>query len=80
MAIKGYCGNRCYDCEHECELSMTIPCSPNCDNLTEDAKIKIKNCLEEGCPEVRYIFDMVNATDEEVIREYGEIAEYPYCV
>ena len=82
MAIRGYCGgqcgemNRCYDCE----LDECIPCSPSCENLTEDGMIKITQCLRDGCEEVKYIFDAIHMTNEELIAEYGEITEYPYDV
>lgn len=82
MAIKGYCGGECGGigkCNF-CKLDMMIPCSPSCDNLTEDGMIKIADCLADGCEEVKYIFDMVGRTNEEVIEEYGEIAPYPYDI
>lgn len=63
-----------------CKLDMTIPCSPSCENLTEDGMIKIAKCLEDGCVEVKYIFDVLYKTNEEIIAEYGEIAVYPYDV
>lgn len=79
MAIRGYCGKECGDCAG-CALDERIPCSPACENLTKDGKIKIKECLREKCEEVKYIFDMVDKSDEEIIAKYGEIAEYPYDV
>lgn len=79
MAIRGYCGKECSQCSG-CSLDDRIPCSPDCENLTEDGKIQIKKCLKAGCEEVKYIFDMVDKTDEEIITEYGEIALYPYDV
>lgn len=81
MAIKGYCGGECglmEECKN-CELDLSMPCSPSCDNLTEDGMIKIAKCLADGCEEVKYIFDSLHKTDEEIIAEYGEIAPYPYC-
>ena len=82
MAIKGYCGRECGSIEEcsGCVLDQTIPCSPSCENLTEDGMIKIAECLKAGCEEVKYIFDVIKKTDEEVIEEYGEIAPYPYEV
>lgn len=77
MAITGYCGAECGNCSG-CSLDERIPCSPNCENLTEDGRILIKECLKEECEEVKYIFDMVDKTDEAIIAEYGEIAPYPY--
>lgn len=81
MAIKGYCGGEC-GCMKECnscKLDMTIPCSPSCENLTEDGMIKIAQCLADGCEEVKYIFDVINLTDDEIITKYGKIAPYPCC-
>lgn len=80
MAVKGYCGGNCGEekrCE-KCRLDQMIPCSPNCENLTADGKIRIKRCLEEGCEEVKYIFGMPDRSDEEIIQLYGDIAPYPY--
>ncbi len=82
MAIRGYCGGECgcMDKCNGCKLDMTIPCSPSCENLTEDGMIKIAKCLADGCVEVKYIFDVLYKTNEEIIAEYGEIAVYPYDV
>lgn len=77
MPVKGYCGKACAECEG-CHIDSIIPCLPDCKNLTEDGQIKIKDCLSEGCSEVKYIFDMVQATDAEILDKYGEVAEYPY--
>lgn len=79
MAIKGYCGKKCRDC-NGCYLDETIPCSPDCENLTEDGKIHIRACLDSGCEEVKYIFDMVGCSNENIIEQYGETALYPYNV
>lgn len=81
MAIKGYCGGEC-GCMKKCAkcmLDLSMPCSPSCDNLTEDGMIHIAKCLRDGCEEVRYIFDVLEKTDEEIIAMYGEIAPYPYA-
>ena len=79
MAIKGYCRRqRCCDCNNECNLSQKIPCNPDCENLTEDGNIYIKGCLKDKCDEVKYIFDMVGKSENEIINMYGEIAKYPY--
>ena len=82
MALKGYCGGECgcMDKCNGCRLDMTIPCSPSCDNLTEDGMINIAKCLEDGCEEVKYIFNVIHKTNEEIITEYGKVAPYPYCV
>lgn len=82
MAIKGYCGGECGCMKkcNNCKLDMTIPCSPSCENLTEDGMIKIAECLKSGCIEVKYIFDAIYKTDEEIIAEHGKIAPYPYYV
>ena len=79
MALKGYCGRDCSEC-YGCDLDSSIPCSPSCENLTEDGMIKIAECLKAECKEVKYIFDVLEKTDEEIIEKYGEIAPYPYEV
>lgn len=80
MAIKGYCGGECGCAEkcNSCSLDMSIPCSPSCENLTEDGNIHIAGCLKSKCEEVRYIFDALDKTDGEIMAEYGEYAPYPY--
>ena len=81
MALKGYCGlHACYDCTLGCKLDQRIPCSPDCENLTEDGKILVEKCLEANCEEVKYIFDMANVSDDEVLKAYGPVAPYPYDV
>lgn len=81
MAIKGYCGKRkCCDCHTVCLLDEQIPCSPDCENLTEDGMIQIEECLKAKCEETQYIFDMVGCSDEEIIERYGKIAVYPYNI
>lgn len=77
MALKQWCGKECSNCRG-CELDKVIPCSPDCENLTEDGKIKIKECLEAGCDEVKYILDAENLSNEEVLEKYGELVDYPY--
>lgn len=80
MAIIGYCGGEC-GCENKCNacrLDLIIPCSPSCENLTENGMIKIAECLKAGCMEVKYIFDVLHKKNEEIIAEYGEIAPFPY--
>lgn len=79
MALEAYCGKRaCSECKTYCDLDLSIPCSPDCENLTEDGKIKVAECLKEKCEEVKYIFNMPEATDEEILVAYGEITDYPY--
>lgn len=78
MAHKNWCGKPCCDCKKPCELDETISCSPDCENLTPDGKIKIKACLEAGCENVKYLFDMARATDQKILDRYGEIAPFPY--
>ena len=79
MALKGYCGlHACYDCGMGCKLDQMIPCSPDCENLTEDGKILVEKCLEAKCEEVKYIFDMANASDDEILKAYGPVTAYPY--
>lgn len=80
MAIKKWCGKQCSSCQNHCAVDSIIPCSPDCENLTEDGMIIIKNCLKEKCEEVKYIFGMPNATDEEVVNMYGDVAPYPYSI
>ena len=80
MAVEGYCKKcRCADCRTFCRLDESMPCSPDCDNLTEDGKILIEKCLQDKCEEVKYIFNMEDCSDEELLMEYGCINDYPYA-
>ena len=36
MAHKEWCGNPCAECKNPCRLDESIPCSPDCPNLSED--------------------------------------------
>lgn len=79
MALTGYCKERpCCDCKKPCRLDEAIPCSPDCENLTEDGRILVGKCLQAKCEEVKYIFGMPDAADEEVLKQYGTVAPYPY--
>ena len=75
---RGWCGEKCSDCGKFCRLDEVIPCSPDCENLTENGYIKVQKCLESGCDEVRDVLDMEGTTDEEILQKYGPIAKYPY--
>ena len=78
MAINGYCGKRsCCDCTSPCKLDQEIPCSPDCENL-DGQTIKIAECLKAGCEEVKYIFDMVGCSDEELLDAFGKETLFPY--
>lgn len=81
MAIGGYCGGECGCMEkcNDCKLDLSMPCSPSCKNLTEDGMINIAGCLRDECEEVKYIFyGHEDVSAEEILKEYGEIAQYPY--
>lgn len=77
MALKQWCGKKCSECRG-CKLDEMIPCSPDCENLTEDGKIKVKACLESGCEEVKYVLSAEDLNDKELLEKFGEIADYPY--
>ena len=80
MAIKGYCERQsCADCTTSCTLDESIPCSPDCENLTDDGKILIEKCLQDKCEEVKHLFNMENCSDKELLREYGSVNDYPYA-
>lgn len=80
MSLKGYCGELCGTHKkcNSCKLNLSIPCGPSCSNLTIDGKINIAGCLRDKCEEVKYIFDMINCTNDELLKCYGKIAPYPY--
>lgn len=78
MALSGWCGGSCGNEKKcaDCRLDQSIPCSPNCENLTQDGIINLKKCFADGCEEPKYIFGMPEATAEEIIARYGAIAPY----
>ena len=80
MAIKEWCGGNCgmEDRCQGCKIDLNIPCSPNCENLTQDGMIKISNCFRSGCDEPKYIFGMPDTTNEEIIETCGAVAPYLY--
>lgn len=45
------CPCRCFECEHACEcgLDSSIPCSPDCVNITRDGKVRIGECMLRQC-------------------------------
>ena len=75
---KDWCGKICCDCKKTCNLDEQIPCSPDCENITEDGFIKVKECLESGYDEIRSVLNMKNGTDQEILKKYGYIAIFPY--
>lgn len=77
MALKQWCGKECSECKG-CKLDEMIPCSPDCENLTEDGKIKVKECLKSGCEEVKYVLHEEDLSNEELLAKFGEVTEYPY--
>lgn len=78
MALGGWCGRTCSECMKPCKLDQQIPCSPDCKCLTRDGKIHIADCLKSGCDEIKWIFDMVDREDQELLEKYGTTAQYPY--
>lgn len=78
MAVKEHCGGKCSTCLRTCSIDQAIPCSPDCENLTTDGKIKVEECLNSGCDEIKSVLDMVGKTDKEVLKKYGSVASYPY--
>lgn len=79
MTHKNWCGNKCCECKKDCLVNQSIPCSPSCDNLIGE-NINIRGCLDAGCEEVYYIFDVEVGAEEELINAYGKVAEYPYSI
>lgn len=78
MALGEWCGKSCSECENPCALDEMISCSPDCANLTVDGKINIKGCLVAKCETVKYVFDVVGCSDEEILSKFGEMTVYPY--
>lgn len=54
---RNWCNNgKCSECLEGCSLDEMIPCSPDCENLTGDGKILLKQCLECGCDAALSVF------------------------
>ena len=49
MALEMWCGKECCECTSPCALDMSIPCSPDCENLNADGSRKVKKCKASGC-------------------------------
>lgn len=62
----------------ECQVDLSMPCSPYCENLTEDGHILVKKCIESGCDAVNSVFDEFD--NDKLIEEYGDVAVFPYDV
>ena len=54
MAHRDWCGKSCGDCIVPCALDMSIPCSPNCENLFPNGTINIVECFHAGCDVSNY--------------------------
>lgn len=79
MLNRDFCNNgKCSECSTSCALDMSIPCSPDCPNLTSDGMIFTKKCIESGCDAINIVFGTDD--NEEIIEQYGEISTYPYDV
>ena len=46
MAHKDWCGKPCAQCEEHCALDESIPCSPDCENLSLDGKPGRHSCTK----------------------------------
>lgn len=55
IAHKNWCKRPCCDCTAPCGSDETIPCSPDCENLTEDGQPLTEQCLASGCDGIKYI-------------------------
>lgn len=68
------CKKVCADCKG-CALDRSIPCSPDCENLTLDGKIKLGHCVAEKCDVLESVFDTTDYSA--LIEQYGEMTNYP---
>ena len=76
MALREWCGNDCCECETSCGLDESIPCSPDCENLTRNGRIRVKKCIEDGCDAIKSVFNMEDT--EEILKKYGDSTSYPF--
>lgn len=52
MPHKDWCGKPCAECASPCGLDESIPCSPDCPNLSEDGMPSGDEC--RGCDAADY--------------------------
>jgi len=49
MAHIKWCGNPCAECNDPCALDQSMPCSPDCENLTSEGLRDTEKCTQAGC-------------------------------
>ena len=78
---RGWCGKRCADCQHPCEVDKELYCSPDCECLGENGETNSPECwscdaylarVADEQPE-EFMIDILNLFDGETL--YEKIAE-----
>lgn len=79
MLKRDWCNNGvCADCTVRCRLDETIPCSPDCENLTADGKILLRKCVKSKCDCVYSVFHEPDTMSlEDILAFYGDTPDYP---
>lgn len=75
---RDWCKNgKCSECKEGCLLDEKIPCSPDCENLTNDGYILVSKCLESGCDAIKSVF---GSDDLNYIKNtFAPKNEYPFA-
>ena len=63
MPHRNWCGKPCDDCENPCPLDKSIPCSPDCEDLSEDGE-----CLSDAPCDFYLENQEPELSDEQIVR------------
>ena len=68
----------CCDCQHPCRLDESIPCSPDCENLTDDGIVLLAQCIADGCDAVASLLpDFEDMAPETFLVKFGDTYQIP---
>ena len=68
---------KCSECVEGCLLDEIMPCSPDCENLTCDGKILLKQCWECGCDAALSVFGLTDMSELKELLSAEPIIDYP---
>ena len=61
MLQREWCDNgQCSDCTAYCRLDESMPCSPDCENITEDGAFLIEKCTAAKCDALESLLKEMN--------------------
>lgn len=80
MNISLFCkkNHSCSECTNPCKLDESIPCSPDCPNLSDSGQVSIRKCLLYGCDAIfSLIPEIEGMTVGEFMKTYGTLYQIP---